>query len=57
MRIIPVILLLGALPLVAQNIAVTTPVTFNRQIAPIILGVNGRENTLFFVEDGANCRI
>jgi mono/diheme cytochrome c family protein len=36
MRIIPVILLLGVLPLVAQNIAVTTPVTFNRQIAPII---------------------
>jgi hypothetical protein len=57
MRIIPVILLLGALPLMAQNIAVTTPVTFNRQIAPIILGVNGRENTLFSVEDGANCRI
>ena len=57
MRIIPVILLLGALPLVAQNIAVTTPVTFNRQIVPIILGVKGRENTLFSVEDGANCRI
>src|ERR1700722_14225380 len=36
MRIIPVILLLGVLPLVAQNMAVTTPVTFNRQIAPII---------------------
>src|SRR2546426_8694876 len=34
MRIIPAFL--WALPLAAQNIPISTPVTFNRQIAPII---------------------